>query len=159
MYFSAIFLITVAAQVIERALQMQNRQRRFSVRAGPAARSTGLFIEERDKYSFIGFRCKWTFTRDALNLPHRPHEQLNLVSRGFFQLAFEPLSQGSRIRLARLEDHISRLDVGLDILQPEGLEHLPQIDHFDDGIPADVDGAQEGDILHHVKEFLRRTKC
>lgn len=96
---------------------------------------------------------------DGFDFPHRPHEKPDLVARGFFKLTLDPLLQPGRILFLRFKNDISALDVRLHALQPEGLEYPLEIFHFDDCMPADVDGAEKGYIfVHQVNGWVSFNK-
>ena len=50
----------------------------------------------------------------------------------------------------RVKDGVAALDVGLDVFEAQAFEQLAEVGHGELAGPADIDGAQQGDVGGHT---------
>ena len=135
-------LTLVRREIIDCSLQRHELTQGLGVK--------GAF-EERDVERLRGIEIgRWEslMGSDAGQLRLGPDERGDLIAKRPLQRRRDSSLQCGRVERRRLEHDIPAGDEGLDVREAERLEDLAQAVHLD-GVPADVNGSQEGDVSRY----------
>ena len=98
---------------------------------------------------FVFFGLKTMLFGDPIDLLHGTEKYFRSKTQRFLQLLFEFGLECSRI--PGFENHVSTLDEGLDVPEPERVEYFPEIIHLDDLGSTDIYCTQEDYIFRHSR--------
>src|SRR5258708_7469017 len=92
---------------------------------------------------------EWIVLDRLLHLVLRPRNDGNRKTKVAENLRFDLLGQRQGRKLPTSKDHVSTLNVCLDLLKSQRLERLPKLVHLDRLVPANIDSAQHRNIGRH----------
>src|SRR6267154_3711266 len=92
---------------------------------------------------------EWIAPNRLLQLALRPRTDRHRKTKVGENLRLDLAGQRRGRKLPPAEDHISTLNVRLNLVESQTLERLPQQVHLYPLVPANVDSAQQGDVGRH----------